>query len=72
MQNLVSLDLTARNREIWQVFPLYDQCKTCDPRGGAKFYPRAIIWALLVESHKIKLHAKFGKPRPHGYIQGES
>ena len=37
--------------------------------GGAKFDPRARIWTLLVEAHKIKLHAQFGKPRPNGYIQ---
>ena len=47
-------------------FPYISQWKTCDPWGGAKFDPRAISWALLVEDHKIKVHGKFGKPRPYG------
>ena len=71
MQNLVSLGVMARYREISKVFPHINQCKTSDPRGGAKFDPRAIIWALLVEAHEIKLHAIFSKLRPHGYVQGE-
>ena len=33
------------------IFPNINPCKTCDPRGGAKFDPRAIPWALLVEAH---------------------
>ena len=33
-------------------FSLYrPMCKTSDPRSGAKFDPRAIIWILLVEAH---------------------
>ena len=36
------------------------------PQGWAKFDPRAIFWALLVEAHEIRPHAKFGKPRPYG------
>ena len=55
----------ARYREISKVFPISPN-ETCDPRGGAKFHPRAIIWALLVQAYEIKLHALFGKPRPYG------
>ena len=40
----------ARYREISKT-PYKGRCKTTDPRGGAKFDPRAIIWALLVEAH---------------------
>ena len=40
--------------------------KTYDPWGGANFDHRAIIWAILVEAHQMRLHAKFGKPRPYG------
>ena len=49
----------ARYRKIWQIFPSISPYKTCDPRGGAEFDPRAIPWALLVEVHYIKLQAKF-------------
>ena len=31
-------------------------CKTSDPWSGAIFDPRAIIWIILVDVHKIKLH----------------
>ena len=64
MQNLASLGLMDRYREILK-FSLYNPCKTCDPQGGAKFDPRAIFWALLVEAYETRLHAKFGKPRPY-------
>ena len=58
----------ARYREIWQSFPIQAHVKLVIPRGGAKFDPGAIPWALLVEAqaHYIKLHAKFSKPRPYG------
>ena len=67
MQNLVRLGLQGD----LAIFPSISQCKTCNPRGGAKFDPRAIPWALLVEAHYIKLHAKFGEPRPYGYVEGD-
>ena len=50
-------------------FPYIIPCKTCDPWDGAKFDQRAMIWTLLVEAHLIKLHAKFSKPMPYGYVQ---
>ena len=56
----------ARYREIWQIFPMLAFVELVTPRGGAKFDPDALHWALLVEAHKIKKHAKFGKPRPYG------
>ena len=49
MQNLVALGFMAGYREISKVFPIKVLSKTCDPRVGAKFEPRAIIWALLVD-----------------------
>ena len=53
MQNLVSLGLMARHKGDFAIFPYISPCKTCDPqgRGRAKFDPRAIPWALLVEVH---------------------
>ena len=59
----------ARYWEISKVIPIVSPYKTCDPRGGVKFDPMATIWALWVEAYYIKPHAKFGKPRPHGYEQ---
>ena len=32
-------------------FPYITPCKSCEPQGGAKFDPKAISWALLVEAH---------------------
>ena len=64
MQNLVSLGLMARYREIWQVFPIQAHAKLVTPEAGPNLNPRAIIWALLVDGI-------FGNPRPHGYVQGE-
>ena len=55
----LSLGPMARYRAI---SPYISQCKTSDPRGGAKSDPRAIIWALLIHIHYMKLHAKFSKP----------
>ena len=31
---------------------------TCDPRGGASFDPRGIIWVKLIKVHKAMLHTK--------------
>ena len=51
MQNLISLGCMARYREISKSFPYLSPCKNCDPRSGAKFHPRAINLAVLVEAH---------------------
>ena len=59
MQNLASIGLMSRHRKLFLLsFPYLSLFKTSDPRSGAKFDLRAIIWALLVEAHKIKLHAE--------------
>ena len=41
----------------------------CEPQGGVKFDPRAITWRNLIETHQVKLHAKFGSSRPYGFWQ---
>ena len=51
MQNLVSLGLKAKYRESSQIFPIEAKLKLVTPGAGAKFDPKAIIWALLVEAH---------------------
>ena len=71
MQNLLSLGLMARYREFPIVSPYISLNKTWDPQDGAKFDPRAIILALLVQAYLIRLLAKFGKPRPYGQVQGD-
>ena len=43
--------------------------KTSDHWGGAIFDPRAIIWIILVEVHKIKLHTKYQRPGPSSFRQ---
>ena len=41
--------------------------KTSDPLGGAIFYPKAIIWTILLEVYKVKLHTKYQRPRPSSF-----
>ena len=43
--------------------------KLVTPGVGSNLTSKVKIWALLVEAHKIKLHAKFGSPRPYGYVR---
>ena len=37
-------------------------CKNNDPRGGVNFDPRDIIWTILVEVHKMMMHANYKSP----------
>ena len=66
MQKFESLGLMCRYKEISKVFSILAHVKLVTPKGGAKFDPRALISALLVEANYIGLHAKLGKPRPYG------
>ena len=40
-----------RQEDFFQVAPYISLCKTCDPRDGVIFSPRAIIWTSLEEVH---------------------
>ena len=62
MLNLVALGFMARYRGFLK-FSLSSN-KTCEPKSGAKFDPRAIIWALSVEAHYIMRHVKVVTPPP--------
>ena len=41
--------------------------QTCDPRGGASFDPKDIIWTNLVEVHEEKLHTKYQSYTPSSF-----
>ena len=64
MQNLIALGFMARYSDISKVFPLTVQVKPLIP-GVGSYLTRGLYLALLVKVHYIRLHAKFGKPRPH-------
>ena len=38
--------------------------QTCDPRVGANFDPRGIIWKILVEDYLEMLHTKYQSSAP--------
>ena len=59
----------ARYKETCKTFPYIILCKTCDSQVGVKFDPRAIFWRTLIETHYVKLHAKFGSSEPYGFWQ---
>ena len=40
-----------QNPQLYTTFPYASPCKTCDPRGWAKFDPRGMLLALLVEAY---------------------
>ena len=49
--------------DVWGVFPKYMSLwKQVTPWGKAIFDLSAIIWIILVEVHKIKLHTKYQRP----------
>ena len=41
--------------------------QTCDPRGGASFDPRGILWTNLVEVHKETPHTKYQISTPSSF-----
>jgi hypothetical protein len=43
--------------------------KINDPRGGADFDPRAIIWTFLVRVYQTMPYAKYLSSRPFGSLQ---
>ena len=46
-----------RVEELWNFRSLF-LCSTYDPRGGASFDPRGILWTNLVNVHKEMPHTK--------------
>ena len=62
MLNLVTLGLMARYRDFYNFYYI-NPCKTCDPPGVMpNLIPKAVIWALLIQTHQIKPQAKFSNP----------
>ena len=53
--------------EVVWIFLYITLCNPCDPRGGANFDPRGIIWIIFVENHKLMLHTKYQHSRPCGF-----
>ena len=49
------------DKNIFEDFPYITLCKMADPWGSTIFDPRDLIWANLVEDHKVMLHTKYRK-----------
>ena len=61
--------MVSDKMDFFNVFPYISLFKICDPRGGAIFGPRGIIWTNLVEVHYVMLHTKHQGSRPYGFRQ---
>ena len=51
-------------------FFLYLYVKSENPQHRTNFYSRAIILSILVEDHKMMLHAKYESSTPYSLGQG--
>ena len=69
MWNLVLIGPVFSEKKAVEEFTRISLCKISDPWGGAIFYPRAIIWIIFIEVHKIKLHTKYHRPGPSSFRQ---
>ena len=58
-QMIKALLLLVSEKRNFKVFFFVPMFQTCDPRGGAQFDPRGIIWTTLVEVHYEILHTKY-------------
>ena len=59
---LVAIVLLFSNKKISKDFTIQPHIKLVTL--GNKFDPMAITYMLFVKAHWIKLHTKFGSPRP--------
>ena len=46
-----------REKDFWSFYYIHIW-KTIDPLGRGQYWPRGIIWTILVELHYMMLHAK--------------
>ena len=69
MPNMKALALTVSDKKIFKDFLLYLYVKSKNPQHRTNFYSRAIIWSILVEGHKMMLHAKYESSSPYGLGQ---
>ena len=56
--NIKALGLPVSEKKNFEDGLLCSYVPSCDPRGGAIFDPRGIIWINVVEVHKEILHTK--------------
>ena len=66
MPNITALALTVWDKTIFKNFLLYLYVKSENPQHRSNFYSRAIILSILVEDHKMMLHAKYESSSPYG------
>ena len=64
-----ALALTVWDKKIFKNFLLYLYVKSENQQRKTNFYSRAIIWSVLVEGHKMMLHAKYESSSPYGLGQ---
>ena len=56
----------SRVEELWNFCSLF-LSSSYDPRGGASFEPRGILWTNLVEVHKEITHTKYQMSTPPSF-----
>ena len=66
-QMIKALLLLVSEKKNFKVFFFVPMFQTCDPRGGAQFDPRGIIWTTLVEVHLEMLHMKYQSSAPSSF-----
>ena len=66
-QMIKALLLLVSEKKNFKVFFFVPMFQTCDPRGGAQFDPRGIIWTTLVEVHLEMLHTKYQSSAPSSF-----
>ena len=64
-----ALAFAVWDKTIFKNFLLYLYVKSENPQHRTNFYSRAIIWTILVEDHKMVLHAKYENSSPYGLGQ---
>ena len=71
MPNMKALALTVWDKTIFKNVLLYLYVKFENPQHRTNFYSRATIWSILVEDHKMMLHAKYESSSPYGLGQDD-
>ena len=64
-----ALALTVCDKKIFKNNLLYLYVKSKNPQHRTNFHSRAIMWSILVEGHKMMLHAKYESSNPYGLGQ---
>ena len=61
--------MVSEEKPFEAFFPEWVCEKQVTPGAGPFFDPRAMIWTILVEVHKMKLHTKYQKHWPSSFRQ---